>query len=358
VNWNGTYTNSNTGVSVNCRLVLFTDKLYIYLDDNKNTLLIWNLHHSDFQWSGSTLTISKSGETLTCSGDIAHQVMILNSSQSIKSIPKKKFEIKTVHVFFLMLGMLIVAAALFVYFYLVPWIAEKSATLVPLDIEVKIGEKIAEGLTQGAIENDSVNYYAERFVKQLDLDTEYPVKLQVLESEEINAFALPGGKIFIYSGLLEKMDSAQQLVALIGHELTHVTKQHSLKSIFRGAAAGVVLGGLFGDAGGISSWVLSKADEFKQLEYSRDLETEADNNGIDLMIKNKVDPQGMLDLLYLLQREGQEMPGLMKYLSTHPDTEARIQSIKSNPGIKLHFGNNSALKEYFKSLKRCLDNGQ
>ena len=217
-----------------------------------------------------------------------------------------------------------------------------------------MGESIGEIYTRESVMNDSATYYVGEFVKELDLDDTYKIQVRVIESEEINAFALPGGKIFIYSGIIEKMDSYEELVALLGHEVTHVVNRHSLKSICRSAATSIVIASLFGDVTGISSGILSQADQFKQLNYSRELETEADDNGLDVMVQNKVSPKGMIDLLKLLKAEGAEMPQYMKYLSTHPDTDSRISNISANPQAKTNFPANTKLEEIFKKLKRCI----
>src|SRR6185436_227356 len=118
----------------------------------------------------------------------------------------------------------------------------------------------------------------------LKVDDTYPIRLHVVESDDINAFAMPGGKIFINTGILEKMDSYEELVALLGHEITHVTGRHSLKSICSNAAGSIVLSMMFGGMGGMASGLVSQINEFKNLDYSRDLETEADTEGLQLMI--------------------------------------------------------------------------
>ena len=147
------------------------------------------------------------------------------------------------------------------------------------------------------------------------------------------------------------MKTAPELVALLGHEVTHVTERHSLKSMFRGAASGIFISMIFGD---VSTWLLSKADEFRQMDYSRELETEADNNGLKIMLLNHVDPQGMLALLNILKNESVEQPALMKYLSTHPDTQARIDNIAANPGIHAGSQANQMLEESFKRLQNSV----
>lgn len=242
----------------------------------------------------------------------------------------------------------------FAFLVLIPWLGEKAANLVPIETEVKLGENIADMYEHEGKVNDSATYYVDRFVKLLELDNTYQIEAKVIESKDINAFALPGGKIFIYSGIIDEMNSYEELVALLGHEVTHVVNRHSLKGICRSAATGIFIASLFGDVTGISSGILSQADEFRQLHYSRELETEADNNGVTIMVENHVSPQGMIDLLKLLKTESTQMPQFMKYLSTHPDTDSRIENVESNPEAKASFPENQKLQALFTKLKRCI----
>jgi len=248
----------------------------------------------------------------------------------------------------------VIGLGVYILFYVLPWLGEKAANLIPVEAEVMLADNISEAYNWQNNKNDSANYYMHQFVNQLDLNDTYKINVSVIESKEINAFALPGGKIFVYSGILDKMNSYEELVALLGHEVTHITNRHSLKSICRGATTSLVIAGLFGDVDGITAGILSKADEFKQLDYSRELETEADNNGLAIMLQNKVDPKGMLDLLNLLKEESVETPQFMKYLSTHPDTDSRISNVSSNTSVSTDFPENIKLKKLFEKLKHCI----
>ena len=251
--------------------------------------------------------------------------------------------------------LIIIGLAVFSLFYALPWAGEKVSNYIPVEAEGFIGEGVAKLVNEESKINDSANYYLKQFVNQLELDDTYKINVQVIESDDINAFALPGGYIFVYSGILDKMTSYEQLVALIGHEVSHVTNRHSLKSICRNFATDFVISSVVGDANSISAGLLSKASEFKQLKYSRELETEADNKGMELMLENKVDPNGMLNLLRLLKEEATEMPEFMKYLSTHPDTDSRIENILANPEVKKEFPKNKKLEALFFKLKRTLE---
>jgi beta-barrel assembly-enhancing protease len=242
----------------------------------------------------------------------------------------------------------VILLAVLLYVFVLPWASEKATVLVPVETEISLGESITENLTGESLTNDSVNYYLDKFVHRLKLNTTYPIKVKVILSPEINAFAIPGGNIFIYSGLLNKMESPEELVALIGHEVTHVTERHSLKSIFRSMASSLLFAVLFGDASGL----VSQADQFKQLDYSRELETEADKNGLAIMLENKVQPDGMVKLLHILKKESEETPQLMKYLSTHPETEERIKSIEKLKTSRLEFEDDLELKSLFERIQQ------
>lgn len=244
----------------------------------------------------------------------------------------------------------VLLAGILLYVFVLPWLAEKAVLLVPVETEIALGESLTESLTAEALSDDSVNHYLKEFISRLELNQSYPIRVRLIRSEEINAFALPGGNIFIYSGLLEKLESPEELVALIGHEVTHVVQRHSLKSMSRSLASGLLFSFLLGDASGI----VAQADQFKQLGYSRELETEADDYGLRLMRENGVDPSGMLRLLEVLQKENTEMPQLMKYLSTHPDTEDRIRNIRSQIGAGEREQARSELNETFDRIKSVL----
>lgn len=178
----------------------------------------------------------------------------------------------------------------------------------------------------------------------------------MLKSPEINAFAVPGGNIFVYSGIVEKMGSYEELAALLGHEASHVKKRHSLKSICRSAASGLFIAAMFGDISGISAGIISQADEFRQLQYSRELETEADLEGLNVMRENNIDGQGMVRLLQLLEKEAVRMPRLMKYVSTHPETDERISVVKTNLDQTSH-ASSEEMKSIFEELKSEVSKG-
>ncbi len=350
----GIFHNGSSAKAFECNLILQNDVLHLYIDDDEKSLLIWSIgSFISCQYNGDKLLITYGNyphQTLECAGNFASTIYsIWSGGKFIQKAEGFVFKGKGTAVITLIAGFVLVGVL--IYFFLLPWVGEKSASLIPKDAEIELGNSIAEIYKQNGDENDSATYCINQFASKIKFNSEYDLRIHVIESDQINAFALPGGHIFVYSAIIKKMKSYEELVALLGHEATHVTKRHSLKSICRSMAGSFFIAVLFGDVTGISAGVFSQADQFQQLSYSRELETEADNNGYKIMIQNKVNPEGMLHLLQLLKEEGARVPDLMKYLSTHPDTDARIENIKSQLPKTGLSNESTQLDILFKKLK-------
>jgi beta-barrel assembly-enhancing protease len=350
----GVYHYDAASPAVDCEITLAEHKLFIYFTGQNRDMLIWDLKSLDScAMYGATLKIVKDkvpGQYLECSGEIAkniHQAWSNPPPETHLGRPKKVIS------FMLFCLATIIGIGVLCYIYLLPWVAGKAVGLISEDLEIKLGNNLSEVYLREPL-NDSATFYANRFAGNLDLQTKYPIHIYVIESDEINAFAVPGGNIFVYSGLIKKMNTYEELAALLGHEATHVIKRHSLKSILSSAASGILISAFFGDMNGLSLWAVSKANEFKQMDYSRELETEADQHGLELMVHNKVNPKGMLDLLEVLKKESAEMPSMMKYLSTHPETEERIKLVLAQPLITKRFPGSESLANEFSKIKFSL----
>ncbi len=358
---NATYISSAGSDPQPCHVSTANNQVFIYLQ-SPESLLVWSIKKiGSAEFDGQRLCVSYHSEpvqSLECDGEVATTIY---TTWLERDLPRKKERSFTwTHLMLIAVaGLLITGIAFYLINSVLPSIAARSANWVPVDLEITLGDKLSEAYIMQADskqKNDSVDYYLKQFVSQLKLNTTYPIRVRVIDSEEINAFALPGGNIFVYSGLLKRMKTHEELVALLGHEISHVTHRHSLKSIMSTAAGGLLLSAFFGDMGGVSSWIVSKAGEFKQLEYSRELEMEADSAGLELMTQNNVDPQGMVRLLKLLQDESGSTPELMKYLSTHPDTESRIKSVQGNKLSASASVKNEKMQFYFDRISHQTKN--
>jgi predicted Zn-dependent protease len=213
------------------------------------------------------------------------------------------------------------------YIWIVPWLGERAAMKLSKDLEISMGEQMY---------NASIAYYTvdtgktemvNQFYKQLNYTVDYPIAITVVESGVVNAFAIPGGHIVIYDALLEKLKTPEELAAVLGHEISHVEKRHSLRKLCRMLARKMFLAIVFGDNSGIVNVLVDNVDVLKSLEYTPELETEADINGLRMMAKSGVDPEGMVRLMELLEKETGGVD-VKNQLNTHPATADRIKNIK------------------------------
>jgi Zn-dependent protease with chaperone function len=236
------------------------------------------------------------------------------------------------------------------YLWFVPWLGEKVAMNFSKDYEISMGNQMYEALAASFKIDQRKTEMVNRFYKQLEYTVDYPIEITVVESGVVNAFAVPGGHIVVYDAILEKMKTPEELAALLGHEASHVALRHSLRNMFRSLARKMFLALVFGNQAGIFSVMVNNADDLKGLEYSRGLETEADNNGLQLMAKSGLDPEGMVRLMELLRKEsGDKEPSSL--LNTHPQIEDRIKNIrKLMPSLKLTEHDNAELKKTFHAI--------
>lgn len=147
----------------------------------------------------------------------------------------------------------------------------------------------------------------------------------------INAFALPGGQIFITRGLLDKLENEAQLAGVLGHEIGHVINRHAAEHMAKGqlgqllaGAAGVATSDERGSRGAMAA---AAVNQMMQLKFSRTDELEADNYGLKYMAQSGYDPSAMLGVMQVLMEasKGNRQP---QFLATHPHPDARIAKIK------------------------------
>ena len=166
-------------------------------------------------------------------------------------------------------------------------------------------------------------------------------RFTVLDSKEVNAFALPGGYIYITRGLMAYLNSEAELAAVLGHEIGHVTARHSVRqySARQLANIGVVLGSLF------LPGMVPATDQLAQFfgeallrGYGREHELEADRLGADYLARNNYNPRAMLDVIGVLKNqeifekeqarsEGRKPRIYHGVFSTHPDNDTRLQEV-------------------------------
>lgn len=179
---------------------------------------------------------------------------------------------------------------------------------------------------------DYVNQVGHRLSKHVEKEfTDVPWEFITLDSDVINAFALPGGKVFMSRGLMEQLSNEAALAGVLGHEIGHVTGRHIDERISQSTVVqGVVTAG--GVVAGSSGWsqiiptVIGGAGQGYLLKFNRDQESEADRQGLKYMTRAYYDPMGMADVMNVLI-EASKGNSQWEILSTHPDPEKRLVAV-------------------------------
>ncbi len=157
--------------------------------------------------------------------------------------------------------------------------------------------------------------------------TDYGWRVFVLDDEQVNAFALPGGYIFVNRGLIEAAGDPHQLAGVLAHECQHVIERHGIHNMAREVGLMLIVYALAGDAGAVERFLVGNAAGLASMSFSRDQEREADAGGLEMMYRAGLDPSGLPRFLReLAEREGAAgyVPEL---LSTHPDTDERAERL-------------------------------
>jgi len=238
--------------------------------------------------------------------------------------------------------------------------AKKSLILIPTSVEVQIGEDVTREveskeklLTNQKVQN-YVNKVGQKIAKVCDRkDIEFSFK--VIDKEEINAFACPGGFIYIYTGLLKIMDNEAQLAAALGHEVGHVVARHSVKRIQSVYGYNILMEVVLRDEVSNSARQMINAATGLILQgYGRDNEFEADSYGIFYERKANYNPDGMIQLFEKFKEMEKSPPTFLEnLLSSHPPTKDRIN--KANKEIQEIGGTNLPFfVEEFTAIKNLL----
>ena len=183
------------------------------------------------------------------------------------------------------------------------------------------------------IEDPEVELYVDGMGRRI-LDavgnTRYPYRFFVIQDASMNAFAVPGGSIFLHSGLIERVETSDELASVIAHEIVHVNARHfaSLSSSSEAAMLVGMLGVFLAPVLGPAALAGPAVAMTRQLEFSRQMEEQADNLGVGYLARAGYDPQAAVDFMDRLYRERILNPvGRPPYLLTHPLTEKRISNL-------------------------------
>jgi len=209
-----------------------------------------------------------------------------------------------------------------------------------LETEIRMGKEYSQQVEASVkmVQDPVVTEYVNRIGQNLvrNSDAQVPFTIKVIDSDEVNAFALPGGFFYVNSGLILAADEEAELAGVMAHEIAHVAARHATRQITRAQWANIGTIPLIFVGGGIGYAARSLAGlalPMTFLSFSRGFEAEADYLGLQYMYKSGYDPQAFISFFEKLQAKEKRKPGtLARAFSTHPQTPDRIEKSQAEIG--------------------------
>ena len=216
-------------------------------------------------------------------------------------------------------------------------LAAGVAGKIPVEMEKKIGDAAfsAHAPASNLVTDEEIladfKKLSDPLIEAID-SNRYTFEFHIIKDSSLNAFALPGGKMAIHTGLLLKAEAPEEILGVMAHELAHVEMQHSMRNLVEMLGLYAVISAVFGDVSGTAAILVNNAPYLLKMKFSRDHEREADTRGFEYLMKANLDPRGLVEFFRKIQQEQQEsstpnMEGALSILSTHPATDERINNL-------------------------------
>jgi Zn-dependent protease with chaperone function len=210
------------------------------------------------------------------------------------------------------------------YDHFVSWAADHVSVVQEQQLGLSILEQIKENGENSVVDKGLAVKTITDIGQRLTQGSRYHYQWFVKKDKTVNAFALPGGIVIVHSALLEKTDNADELAAVLAHEVQHIEQRHALKNMINSLGWATVLMVVLGDVNTATAVLIHQVG---QMYFSRDIEEEADKLGFQALLRAKISPDGMVTFFEKLQHlPGADIPA---WISTHPATTERIKMIQT-----------------------------
>lgn len=208
---------------------------------------------------------------------------------------------------------------------------EWAVARIPIEWEQKLGATVYQDflsketvLKEGPAVS-AVQEMTQRLTEKIP-NNPYKFQISVVQSPVVNAFALPGGYVVVFTGLMSKAESGEEVAGVLSHELNHVLQRHGMERMVKMLGLSAVVGILLGDQQGLTGLAKQVGMELVTLKFGRAQETEADVTGIRLLSDARIAPDGMIRFFERLSEKDKER---VEVFSTHPMSAARAALLKA-----------------------------
>lgn len=214
-----------------------------------------------------------------------------------------------------------------------------ALSLISVNEKIAIGRRAQQQVRQQVPElrDAAVNRYIENLGRRLAARADgprYPYSFDVANYREVNAFAFPGGPIWIHRGAIDTARNESQLAGVLAHEIAHIASRHAASQITKGTVANVglgILGALLGNGTGsqIAQVGAGVAAQATMMKFSRDDEREADRKAMQYMKRAGYDPRGMVEFLQVLRaQQGRDPGSVQTFFASHPAPGERVRRLE------------------------------
>ncbi len=257
------------------------------------------------------------GWRLTLSGNIPNELQSLLPEKRIYGKWVDKMGLGPASVVFIGVS----AVALLVGLTAPQWLAP----LIPQSVENKLGDALVGDFGGRICHTPDGKAALNKLTNSLDTNPD-DLQVEVVNIDMLNAVALPGGKVFLFDGLIQQSSSVDEVAGVLGHEIGHVRERHVMQGLLRQLGLSLILGGLNENVGGVVNGALSNS-------YGRDAEREADNYSIKVMEQANISPigtKGFFEKLADMTNEDGEERSIISYMSSHPLSNERAAEFQKS----------------------------
>lgn len=237
-------------------------------------------------------------------------------------------------------GLGAIGSALLILFVLVPALADQLADYIPPERERALGDVVARQLAGFLAEDDEPApgictapdgaAALARMTRRIGagIETPYPLRVSVIDHELVNAVALPGGRIFLFRGLIEAADTPEEVAGVLAHEIGHVVNRDPIRGVLRAAGTAGIVGLLLGDFYG-ATVIAAGSDAVLNASHQREAERLADVAAYGMLGRAKLPTAPFSEFFTRLEREYGDAEGPLRYIASHPNLGGRAERAKA-----------------------------